>query len=245
MSTAAGTVEITDAQRARAAANKAAALARRAAREAQTPPPPQPPPSANSHVLSHFVPRASVVRATEGRHAPQHMPSTTTTTTVIAPDRMRRLNFLQTNLDGGFVLLWVQSAQRARHNETLEYAAQRASAIKKPLVAVFAGTGNFPHANERHLGFMYDGLCELRKTLENTRNITLLGCGVPKMRAKSWWTEDIQKFCASGEKLSRKTHSAFAGKWNPKSSRPFIQQEGASTEPRKQLRRFGQRYGPG
>ncbi|MDB9924658.1 deoxyribodipyrimidine photo-lyase [bacterium] len=180
MSTAAGTVEITDAQRARAAANKAAALARRAAREAQTPPPPQPPPSANSHVLSHFVPRASVVRATEGRHAPQHMPSTTTTTTVIAPDRMRRLNFLQTNLDGGFVLLWVQSAQRARHNETLEYAAQRASALKKPLVAVFAGTGNFPHANERHLGFMYDGLCELRKTLENTRNITLLGfCGDP------------------------------------------------------------------
>ena len=73
------------------------------------------------------------------------------------------------------MLLWVQSAQRARHNESLEFAAQRAVATRKPLVAAFAGTGAFPWANERHLAFMYDGLCEMRLTLETQRNIQLLG----------------------------------------------------------------------
>jgi hypothetical protein len=93
---------------------------------------------------------------------------------------VRRLNFLPSRDAGTFVLLWVQSAQRARHNESLEFAAQRAVALKKPLVAAFAGTGAFPWANERHLAFMYDGLCEMRASLETHRSIQLLGfCGDP------------------------------------------------------------------
>jgi deoxyribodipyrimidine photo-lyase len=35
----------------------------------------------------------------------------------------------------------VQSAQRARHNEALEYAAQRANEHGVPLLAVFGATG--------------------------------------------------------------------------------------------------------
>ena len=93
----------------------------------------------------------------------------------VSPERVRRLNFLPSRDAGTFVLLWVQSAQRARHNESLEFAAQRAVATRKPLVAAFAGTGAFPWANERHLAFMYDGLCEMRLTLETQRNIQLLG----------------------------------------------------------------------
>ena len=101
--------------------------------------------------------------------------------TPVVPDvRCRRLNFKPPRPDGRFVLLWVQSAQRAKHNEALEFAAQRANERGVPLLAVFAGTGDFPHANESHLAFMYEGLCQLRETLETERGVRLLAfCGDP------------------------------------------------------------------
>ena len=177
MASGGGPVEVTEAQRARAAANKAAALARRAAlgNQRRPLPPPPPPPPSSPRASSHFVPNAPAL----GAGAPRAGcgPSTTA---AVSPDRVRRLNFLPSRDAGTFVLLWVQSAQRARHNESLEFAAQRAVALKKPLVAAFAGTGAFPWANERHLAFMYDGLCEMRASLETHRSIQLLGfCGDP------------------------------------------------------------------
>ena len=170
--------EVTEAQRARAAANKAAALARRAAlgNERRPLPPPPPPPPGSPCASSHFVPKASALRP----GAATAVRGSSATAATISPDRVRRLNFLPSRDAGSFVLLWVQSAQRARHNESLEYAAQRAVALKKPLVAAFAGTGAFPWANERHLAFMYDGLCEMRASLETHRGVQLLGfCGDP------------------------------------------------------------------
>ena len=175
MSSGGGPGEVTEAQRARAAANKAAALARRAALENQRRPPPLPPPPprpSSPRASSHFVPEASALRpgAAAGKNARGAFSDA-----AVSPERVRRLNFLPSRDAGTFVLLWVQSAQRARHNESLEFAAQRAVATRKPLVAAFAGTGAFPWANERHLAFMYDGLCEMRLTLETQRNIQLLG----------------------------------------------------------------------
>ena len=95
-------------------------------------------------------------------------------TSQVAPERLRRLNFERVDPRGRYVLLWVQSAQRAMHNEALEYAVQRANEHDLPLVAVFGSTAGFPHANERHLAFMYRGLIELRETLETSRGIQLL-----------------------------------------------------------------------
>lgn len=175
MSSGGGPGEVTEAQRARAAANKAAALARRAALENQRRPPPLPPPPprpSSPRASSHFVPKASALRP--GAAAGKNARGASTASTAVSPERVRRLNFLPSRDAGTFVLLWVQSAQRARHNESLEFAAQRAVAINKPLVAAFAGTGAFPWANERHLAFMYDGLCEMRLNLETQRNIQLL-----------------------------------------------------------------------
>ena len=88
-------------------------------------------------------------------------------TSQVAPERLRRLNFKRVEPRGRYVLLWVQSAQRAMHNDALEYAVQRANEHDVPLVAVFGSTAGFPHANERHLTFMYQGLVELRETLES------------------------------------------------------------------------------
>ena len=141
---------MTDEQRARAEANRAAALARRAA--------------ASSSMFPRSVPST-------------HSTTTTTTTTVVAPERCRRLNSKSPRPPGSsssYVLLWVQSAQRSRHNEALEYAAQRANNHGVPLVAVFGAAADFPGASERHLTFMYEGLTELRATLETTRGIQLL-----------------------------------------------------------------------
>ena len=100
-------------------------------------------------------------------------------TRVVAPERVRRLDLRgprdpSSRGRGAFVLLWVQSAQRARHNDALEFAAQRANALRLPLLAVFAGTGNYPGASERHLAFMYEGLCELRDALARDRSVPLL-----------------------------------------------------------------------
>ena len=95
-------------------------------------------------------------------------------TSQVAPERLRRLNFKRVEPRGRYVLLWVQSAQRAMHNDALEYAVQRANEHDVPLVAVFGSTAGFPHANERHLTFMYQGLVELRETLERTRGVQLL-----------------------------------------------------------------------
>ena len=178
MSSGGGPGEVTEAQRQRAAANKAAALARRAALgDARRPlPPPPPPPPGSPRASSHFVPKASALRP----GAVAAVRGSPATTAAVSADRVRRLNFLPSKDAGTFVLLWVQSAQRARHNESLEFAAQRAVALRKPLVATFAGTGAFPWANERHLAFMYDGLCEMRASLETHRGIQLLGfCGDP------------------------------------------------------------------
>ena len=44
----------------------------------------------------------------------------------------------------------------------LEFAVQRANEHNAPLLAVFGATGGYPGASERHLGFMYEGLVELR-----------------------------------------------------------------------------------
>ena len=73
------------------------------------------------------------------------MPSTTTTTTVIAPDRMRRLNFLQTNLDGGFVLLWVQSALGARRGGGVD---QRVMAMRDAMLCYVVWCGWEANENE-------------------------------------------------------------------------------------------------
>ena len=41
-------------------------------------------------------------------------------TSQVAPERLRRLNFKRVEPRGRYVLLWVQSAQRAMHNDALE-----------------------------------------------------------------------------------------------------------------------------
>ena len=83
-------------------------------------------------------------------------------------DRIRRVNGedAKNNVaNGQYVLYWMQSSQRARYNEALEVAVERANAHKKPVVVAFALTCDYENANERHYNFMVKGLLDVEEGL--------------------------------------------------------------------------------
>ena len=68
--------------------------------------------------------------------------------------------------DGGYVLYWMQQAQRAEHNHALEYAVQKANELGQPLLVVFGLMDDYPSANARHYAFMLEGLRDVQESLE-------------------------------------------------------------------------------
>lgn len=98
-------------------------------------------------------------------------------------ERIRRLNSSPSREgeDGRYVVYWIQAAHRAMHNDALEYAVGRANLLGVPVVAVFCSTANYPEASERHVGFMYEGLCEMYESLKS-RGIEMfsVACAPPE-----------------------------------------------------------------
>lgn len=82
---------------------------------------------------------------------------------MIHPARIRRLDE-RPPARGNCVLYWMQQSQRAEANFALEYAIERANALRLPVVAGFA-LAAFPEANGRHYRFMLEGLRETQKRL--------------------------------------------------------------------------------
>jgi deoxyribodipyrimidine photo-lyase len=80
-------------------------------------------------------------------------------------ERVRALN-KEPVRRGKYVLYWMQAAQRAEYNHALEYAIEKANALTKPIVVLFALTDNYPDANLRHYYFMLEGLIQARNTLK-------------------------------------------------------------------------------
>ncbi len=66
---------------------------------------------------------------------------------------------------GDYVLYWMQQSQRAEDNHALEYAVQRANALRLPLVVGFGLMDGYPEANLRHYRFMLEGLREVGESL--------------------------------------------------------------------------------
>ncbi len=83
---------------------------------------------------------------------------------MIQRERIRCLN-RQPVRDGRYVLYWMQAAQRADCNHTLEHAINMANELGRPLVVGFALTAGFPEANARHYHFMLEGLRQTREDL--------------------------------------------------------------------------------
>ncbi len=67
--------------------------------------------------------------------------------------------------DGSCVLYWMQRSQRGRDNPALNLAIEVGNALKKPVLAVFGLTADYPGAQRRHYRFLVDALPEIRDDL--------------------------------------------------------------------------------
>ncbi len=65
----------------------------------------------------------------------------------------------------GFVLYWMQQAQRAESNPALEFAIRLANDSDRPLAVVFCLVAAYPDAAARHYTFMLQGLAEVAPAL--------------------------------------------------------------------------------
>lgn len=84
---------------------------------------------------------------------------------MIHPERIQRLNDRTPNQKGRYALYWMQHSQRTIDNHALEYAAEQAAAVKRPLVVWFGLTPNYPDANARHFFFLFQGLRDVAADL--------------------------------------------------------------------------------
>jgi deoxyribodipyrimidine photo-lyase len=117
-----------------------------------------------------------------------------------------RLKYLNNNtLGDGYVLYWMQNAQRTEYNHALEYAIKRANDLNKPLVVMFFLITNYPSANYRHYSFMIDGLKEVEESLKK-RNIKFVA---KLIDAK----EDILSYLNSSLIIVDKGYMRFEKEW--------------------------------
>ena len=79
--------------------------------------------------------------------------------------RIEKINEADLN-KANYVAYWMQSAQRMSYNHALSYAAQRANQLNQPLFVFFLIDKNYPEAEYGHYEFMFAGLKELKKELE-------------------------------------------------------------------------------
>ena len=84
---------------------------------------------------------------------------------MIQKERIKALNRKEIH-KGKYVIYWMQASQRAEYNHALEFAILKANELRKPLIAFFGITDQFPEANERHYTFILEGLREVKRSLE-------------------------------------------------------------------------------
>jgi deoxyribodipyrimidine photo-lyase len=85
---------------------------------------------------------------------------------MIQPERIKVHNN-KVLCNGKYILYWMQAAQRTEYNHALEYAIRRANELKKPVLATFGITDNWPEVNLRHYYFMLEGLREIKQNLQS------------------------------------------------------------------------------
>jgi deoxyribodipyrimidine photo-lyase len=86
---------------------------------------------------------------------------------MIESERIKNLNNKPINLNGDYILYWMQASQRVEYNHALIYAIEEANRMNLPLLIYFGVTDGFPNANERHYAFMLEGLIEVKEKVEN------------------------------------------------------------------------------
>ncbi len=103
----------------------------------------------------------------------------------IQPERVQLLNDAPVQ-SRGFVLYWMQAAQRASGNHALEAAILHANELGQPVVALFALTDAYPGANLRHYAFLLEGLAETAGALAKRGIPLVVDCGDPPDVVERW-----------------------------------------------------------
>jgi deoxyribodipyrimidine photo-lyase len=83
------------------------------------------------------------------------------------------------DLDGDYVLYWMQQSQRAELNHALEYAIRRANAAGLPLLVAFGLMDDYPEANLRHYTFLVQGLADVARALAKRKITFVVQRGAP------------------------------------------------------------------
>ncbi len=91
---------------------------------------------------------------------------------MIDNERIEPLNDNE-EIDGDYVVYWMQKSQREEYNHALEFAIKKGNELELPVIVYFGITEDFPEANERHYHFMLEGLQETEESLEQ-RNIQMV-----------------------------------------------------------------------
>ncbi len=82
-------------------------------------------------------------------------------------------------IDGDYILYWMQQSQRAQWNHALEFAVRKGNEKGQPVVVGFGLTDRYPEANSRHFRFMLEGLRETQKALGRRGILMILRFGAP------------------------------------------------------------------
>lgn len=94
-------------------------------------------------------------------------------------ERIKKLNNLDMNLEGKYVLYWMQQSSRVSYNHALNYAVDESNRLGLPLLVCFGLMDSYPEANERHFYFLLEGLSEVKDNLEKIGINFVLKKGVP------------------------------------------------------------------
>ncbi|MGL4904085.1 MAG: deoxyribodipyrimidine photo-lyase, partial [Cetobacterium sp.] len=78
-----------------------------------------------------------------------------------------RINILKKaqNVNGKYILYWMQESQRTRYNFGLKKAIEISNDKKLPLYVIFNYIENYPEASKRHFDFMLQGLKDVKENL--------------------------------------------------------------------------------
>jgi deoxyribodipyrimidine photo-lyase len=94
-------------------------------------------------------------------------------------NRVKKLNDIEINKNGEYILYWMQQSQRVEYNHALSYGIMEAERLNLPLVVFFVLT-SYPEANERHYFFMLEGLKEVKAELNKRKIKFVLQIGNPE-----------------------------------------------------------------
>lgn len=105
--------------------------------------------------------------------------------------------------EGRCVLYWMQRSQRGLDNPALNLAIALGNVLRKPVLAVFGLTGNYPGAQRRHYRFLIEGLVDAEADLAAKGVPLVVRLGPPPEVVKALVHEARPAILISDENLVR------------------------------------------